>query len=214
MEHLAEARMMGDIWDGVALTPEERDHLERCRECQNHFAALVQLRDDFEVARRSEMLPEVEERYFAVFAQVGQIARQDGAGRRLLGDLVGSLAEWVTALPLWDSRDQAFAAGVRNGNRSSYRVLYGTDTTEIELMIEPQNGLLRVVGELMDETADGQSGLALVELMVAEGTGVALETESDGTGRFQLDHVPPGNYTLIITPRYSQVMVIKPLELT
>jgi hypothetical protein len=210
MEHLAEERMMGNIWDGAALTPGEHDHLRLCASCQSHFAALAQLRDDFEIARRSQVPPEVEERYFAVFAQ----ARQDGAGRSFLGDLIGNLAEWVTALPLWDSRDQMLTAGVRNGNRSSYRVLYGTDTTEIELMIEPQNGLLRVVGELMTETTDGKSGLALIELMAAENSRVALETESDSNGRFQLESVPPGNYALIITPRYSPVMVIKPLELT
>ncbi|MCC6458151.1 MAG: carboxypeptidase regulatory-like domain-containing protein [Caldilineaceae bacterium] len=210
MEHLAEERMMGNIWDGVALTPAEVDHLRLCAACQSHFAALAQLRDDFEVARRSQVAHAVEERYFEVFTQ----ARQAGAGRRSLGDLLGNLAEWVAALPLWDSRDQMLTAGVRNGNRSSYRILYGTDTAEIELMIEPQNGLLRLVGELMTETTDGKSGLALVELMAAESSTVALETQSDGNGRFQLEHVPPGRYALVITPRYSQAMVIKPLELT
>ena len=57
------------------------------------------------------------------------------------------MAEWVNALPLWDSRQPMGAVGVRNGNQSGYRLLFGANEMEIELMVEPQNGLLRVMGD-------------------------------------------------------------------
>lgn len=218
MDHLEEARMIEAIWDGEALTSTEQDHLSLCNECQGVFAALMQLRDDFEIARRSQVTPTMESRYIAAFTQARSGFKQDGAGRGMLG----TLSEWVTALSLWDSRDQSLAAGVRsaggNANRVSYRMLFGTDTTEVELMVEDHDGLRRIVGELMSDTADGageeKSGLALIELMASEDARVALETESDDNGRFELENVPPGNYTLVITPRYSQGVVIKPLDLT
>jgi hypothetical protein len=210
MEHLQEARMVQDIWDGEALTIEEREHLRLCEECQRQFATFKQMRDEFQIARQSAVLPEAEARYFSLFAQKGENAQNDSA----LQNLIGSIVEWLVALPLWDSRQQALAAGVRTAHHATYRLLFGVEETEVELMVEPQNGLLRVVGEVMREDADGSNGLALVELTTAADTRVAVETESDENGRFQLERVPPGTYRLEITPRDSQMVVIERLELT
>lgn len=210
MEHLQEARMVEAIWDGDALTAEERDHLRLCDECQRNFAAFTQINVEIEVARKSELLPEAEARYISLFAQRGG-ARQE---RSALRTLIGSIAEWVITLPLWDSRQQALAMGVRTAHSETYRLLFGVDHTEVELMVEPQHGLLRVIGEIMHEDADGSNGLALIELMAVKDAQVAIETESDGNGRFQLERVVPGTYRLTIIPRHSRTLVIEPLGLT
>lgn len=210
MEHLNEQRLIEELWDGAALTPLEREHLSLCSECQRKHATLSAMHGEFEVARVSDLSAAAESRLFLILAQTTSHLAQSNP----IADLLGNLAEWVNALPLWDSRHQAGAAGIRNANKSSYRLLFGAQETEVELMVEPHNGMLRVVGEVMGVHAEGRNGQALVELMTSLDAKSALETESDATGRFSLDHVPPGRYVMTITPRYSPVVVIEPLELT
>lgn len=222
MEHLVERRMIEDLWDGAALNTVERYHLSLCVECQQQFATLALLRDEFAVARQSAIRPEAENRLFAILEQL----REKQSLGIPLQNLLGTFSGWVNALPLWDSRQQAGMMGIRNANRSSYRLLFGAKETEIELLVESQNGVLRVTGEVMvaenktenktgnKAEGEGSNGLALVELMASADAKSAIEAESDVHGRFLLEHVPPGIYTMTITPRYSQMVVIEPLELT
>jgi hypothetical protein len=202
--------MIEDLWDGAALNTVEREHLSLCAECQQQFATLALLRDEFAVARQSTVRPEAENRLFAMFEQLRE---KDSLGNPI-DNLLGTISSWVNALPLWDSRQQAGMVGIRNANRSSYRLLFGAQETEIELLVESQNGLLRVTGEVMVAEREGSNGLALVELMTSADAKSAIEAESDVHGRFSLDRVPPGIYTMTITPRYSHMVVIEPLELT
>jgi len=157
----------------------------------------------------SQVSPAAEQRLFAIFDEVA-----GGRSQSPMQKLWGALADWVKAMPLLDTRQQASPAGIRNANRSSYRMLFGTDETEIELMVEPKNGLLRVMGEVMVADRSGANGLALIELSASPDAKSALETESDAEGRFALEQVPPGIYFMTITPRYSQAVVIEALELT
>jgi hypothetical protein len=216
MEHLQEAQIIEEIWGGAQLSGAERDHLALCGECQRHFAALKQLHEELQIARRSIVLPEIEARYLAAFAQspTAQRTIQSANPEKHMRNIFGSLTEWMAALPLWDSRKQTATIGLRNANSSSYRMLFGVDTTEVELMVEPQGGLLRVVGEVMTGSEEEMSGLALVELMVAQDARLAKETESDANGRFHFEGVLPGTYILTITPRYRPSLVIESLELT
>jgi hypothetical protein len=219
MEHFEESRLIEYLWDGIALNEAERAHLTFCPHCQEQLSYFERLREEFAVARRSEVTPEAENRLVALFAQV----KQTGAGENLLHDLHVRLAGWVKAVSVWDGRQEAML-GVRGGNRPSYRMLFEAQATEVELMVEAENGLLRIVGEVMvgdgapgDSTA-GESlpgrGLALIELMTYANAKSAIEAESDESGRFALESVPPGRYVMTITPRYSHAVVIESLELT
>lgn len=218
MEHLQEELLIGHLLDGAALAASAQNHLSTCFECQQRLAALSLLRDDLVVARASEVRPEAEERLFALFGEavsLGQVAQ----GHSLLG----RLAEWIDALPLWDSRQQALAVGTRSAGgarssgQSSYRLLFGANDAEVELMVEPQDGVLRVVGELMmnaDEAALGSSnGVALVELMTSLDAKKSVEVESDADGRFAFEEVLPGSYVMTITPRSSSSLICVSLEL-
>lgn len=210
--HVTEERIIESIWDGVALSTTERGHVSLCPQCRQQVEFYVRLHEEFAVARLSQLTPEVESKLMAVLDQSKQV---DQNGQESpLHRLAGAMLEWVEALPLWDSRQQASAVAVRNSNQQSYRLLFGADSTEVELMVEPQGGLLRIVGEVMMPEAQEVNGLALIELMAPSDTKRAIETESDAHGRFALEHVPPGRYVMTITPRYSPVVVIEPLELT
>src|SRR5215204_2132 len=159
MQHIDERRMWEELLDGSAFIPEERDHMSLCLECQQRHAMLTLLRDELAVARASTVRPNAEARLFSILAQVGQGSPQELP----FHSLVSKMTEWVKAMPLWDSRQQAGAIGVRSASHSSYRMLFGVEKTEIELMVEPQGQFLRLKGEVM--VADDEvNGLALIEL--------------------------------------------------
>jgi hypothetical protein len=210
MEHLQEQRIVEHIMDDALLNPLEKIHLSQCAACQQQLAVYRLLRAELAVAGQSAIDAQSEARLLALFEEAGHRASNSLQG------MVESVRGWVAALPLWDSRQQAHALNVRGGNWSSYRMLFGTQETEVELMVEGQNGLLRIVGEVMAgaQSDAAANGLALIELMVAPDAATAIETESDANGRFALDGVPPGNYVMTITPRHRQIVVIDPLELT
>ena len=214
MEHLNEQYMLAHLLDGTPLTTDARGHLAQCDSCQKEFAALALLQDEFAVARQSQLSPTLETRLLALFAEAGREGQPQDSQPSVIDNIWGALTEWVNALPLWDSRQQAGAMGVRNASRTSYRLLFGAQETEVELMVEPHNGLLRVMGEVMVPAVAGQSGVALIELMRDADATRAIEVESDEQGRFALEHVTPGNYVMTVLPRYSQMIVIEPLELT
>jgi hypothetical protein len=215
MQHLDEGRIFDIVLDGTNITEAERKHLSLCAHCQRQVQSVTLLRDELAVAQLSQIGPEAERRLFSILASKAQDLHTGNAhSANPLHNLLGSLAEWVNALPLWDSRTQAGNVGIRNGNSGSYRMLFGARETEVELMVEPQNGLLRIIGEVMVADSARADTVALIELMAASDPKSALETESDASGRFALESVPPGRYVMTVTPRYSPMVVIESLELT
>jgi hypothetical protein len=210
-EHLQEARVIEHIYDAAPLTAAEQEHLAACIPCQRLLVQLLQLQAEFKITRLSSVTPEAEARYATLFAQSrAEVHNQNRSANKMLGNL----SQWLTALPLWDSRSQALAAGVRGANNSSYRLLFGVDATEIELMVEAQNGLRRVMGEVILADEDELGGRCLIQLNAIQSSTLALETESDANGRFALEHVPPGVYSLNITPLHNSIVAIDTLELT
>jgi hypothetical protein len=219
MIHLDESRLVEVVWDGAPLSAEERAHLSICAACEKCYSSYVSLRGEFAVAQASQVSEAAESRLVSLFTQHKASAQENAArSETALRKLLDSVAGWVQALPLWDSREQGAPVGVRGMRRPSYRLLFGAAATEVELMVEPQNGTLRIVGEVLVVNPPANSGransLALIELMATNNERHAIEAESDVDGHFMLDSVPPGTYVLTVTPRYSQMVVIDPLELT
>lgn len=210
MQHIQEGRFIDNLWDGIALSDDERSHLSLCSVCQGSLSSLTTLRGELGVARQSMVRPEAEARLFSILEQASQDTPQQSLPQRVFGEM----AAWVHALPIWDSRQQVGAMGVRNASQRSYRLVYGASQTEVELMVEPHNGVLRVVGEVIVDDDNAANGMALIELMTSTDSRKAIETQSDESGRFSLEEVPPGRYVLTVMPRYSQMVVIEPLELT
>ena len=210
-EHLQETRVIEHVYDAAPLTAAEQEHLADCIPCQRLLVQLLQLRVEFQLARLSSVTPEAEARYVALLAQSRAEAHNQN---RTANHVLGNFSQWLTALPLWDSRSQALAAGVRSANSTSYRLLFGVDETEIELMVEAQNGLRRVMGEVILAAEGEQGERCLIQLNPTQGATLALEAESDAHGRFALEHVPPGVYSLNITPLHSPIVAIYTLELT
>lgn len=213
MEHLLESRMIDHLWDGAALNEHEAAHLARCASCQGQVAIFQAMQHELVVARAATVSEAAEDALVAVFTQ----AREQQP--RGLEKLLAGIGEWVSGALLWDSR-KAAVGGVRNGSvnggaaSAQYRLLFGAHGTEIELLVEAHNGLRRITGEVMVAETGGSSGMALIELMPSAEAKYAIETQSDHSGRFALEQVPPGNYVLTVTSRLSQTIVIAPLELT
>lgn len=210
MEHIDSGRMIEHCLNDAPFTADELGHLVACQACAAEVARWGVLRDEMAVARASQVRPEAQEQLFAMLAEAGHVPDTAGVVKRAVREVV----EWVQALPLWDSRESAAVAGVRGTPNLAYRMLFGARDTEVELMVEPTGGGLRVRGEVMVGAEQENSGLALIELLSDLSARRALETESDVEGRFALDAVPPGTYVMTVTPRFGHVLVIEHLELT
>jgi hypothetical protein len=111
-----------------------------------------------------------------------------------------------------DSRSRPLAAGVRSAAATAYRLLYAAGAVEVELMVEPQNGVRIVAGEVLAE--EDVTGPFLIELSADAADAPAYTTESSAEGRFHLDRVAPGRYQLTITGASGPAIAIHPLELT
>jgi hypothetical protein len=159
------------------------------------------LATELKLAQRSSPSPVAMARYQQLFPHVQQSASQASLGE-WLQRLVGKLT--------WDSRQQLAPQGARSANSSNYRLLYVAPKAELELMVSPQAHNRRVDGDII--TLSGQAPLtpALIqlqptlELSTTTSTGLKAEllyeAASDDNGRFHLDAVPTGRYTLLITP--------------
>jgi hypothetical protein len=212
MEHLQEIQLMAYILDGKLFSSAEQEHVDACEACQSRLLSLMQLRGELDIARKSEVAPDTEASYLAFFVQARQGVAEEAPGH--LKHLFDKLTQWLIATPVWDSRREVLPAGLRSISTSSYRLLFGATNTEVELMVEPQNGLRRLMGEVMTGSGDEESEPALVQLFSSEGEAIAMEVESDPSGRFQLEEIAPGVYTLIVTPSRKHSVVVYKLELT
>ena len=47
MEHIQEGRFIENLWDGIALTDDERSHLSLCSACQERLSEFATLRQTF-----------------------------------------------------------------------------------------------------------------------------------------------------------------------
>lgn len=200
MDHMDEDRLLASVLDGEALTTAEQAHLAICVTCQGALKELARLHDDVRVFVRSEVSE-------ATLARYQQLAQAIPVSRK---DPLQELARWITGHLVFDSRNQALAAGVRSAGGRGYRMLYSGESAEVELLVEAEHGARRVEGELLTD-ADTE---ALVQLAPHVATWPVLETETTVRGRFSLTGVRPGRYDLILTGAMGTTLTLRDVEIT
>ena len=190
MNHLTEDQFFAYQVDQLSLPAAELVHVAVCSACQAEMAQVQYLAAELKIAQRSSPSPATRMRYQQLFVAVQQTANNSGIGD-WLQRLVGKLT--------WDSRQQLVSQGARSVAAPNYRLLYLAAKAELELMVSPQAQKRRVDGDLI--ALGGQEPLtpALVQLQPVA-TAMLYETASDPHGRFHLDAVPTGRYTLLVTP--------------
>lgn len=207
MSHLTDERITTVIFEPAELTASERGHLERCATCRHVYDEMALLADDMAVTALSQTDAEVTQRYYQLFEHVQSQPRGIKARMQAL----------VAALS-WDSRQQLGMQGVRNAAASEYRLVYATDVTEVELMVEIAGARRHLEGELVPLTEDTRTP-ALLQLTALDRVSAAVwETEIgtgiDGAERFQFQDLQPGRYRLHVTTTSDQTIVIDELDLT
>lgn len=204
MNHIPVEYLYSHLLEQALLPPADASHLATCSECQAHLAQLQHLLRELHIARLSAPGIHVLARYRQLFAQVPQ---QPGVLTRLANRLRAQLT--------WDSRQQPALQGLRNAGTPHYRQLYATEGAEIELMIANRFSHQRTLeGDII--TLAGAEPLvpALVQLTQATEQARTYEAQSDEQGRFQVEHVEPGHYQLLITPTHGTLLEINDLEIT
>lgn len=201
MAHVQMDRILGYVFDGLALSDAEQAHVIDCSDCLAQLRGAELLAGELAVARQSSVSVEARARYQALFAAVDQQA----------SSTLDRLGEWLRAVLTWDSRQQPLAAGVRSAGSSNFRLLYAAGEWEVEMLVEPVNGGRRVVGEIAG--ADALDGPALVEIAALDATGPELAIVTDEDGRFRVERLAPGRYRMALTLSQGPILELPDLDL-
>ena len=210
MSHLGQDQLYTAVFDRTALAAGDKLHLAQCAACRRTCDELIALRRELLLARAAAATPAAIDRYTALFAEVQTRAAP-----------LAALWRSVTALLTWDSRRQAALQGVRSSasgaagaagmTGGSYRLLYASESAEVELLVEDDGPLFRVQGELLaQEEAD--QGPALIQWFAQDGE-LAHEVQSGVGGQFALRGVQRGNYRLFILSPAGSSIEIEALEI-
>lgn len=199
--HLTEERIYHLAFDHVAARPEEERHLAQCSDCAGLLAELAVLADEFEIGRAAEPAAYTLAGYYALADQI----QQQPSG-------LGEMMRRVVAALTWDSRSTPALQGVRSAGSASYRLLYGAETAEIEVMVEHRDATWRLEGDLIPLGPDAAAGPVLVQLQRRGAAWPVAEVESDD-GRFRFENVAAGAYELVMTPTQGATILVGSLEI-
>ncbi len=212
MAHLTEEQLQVTLLDGKPLEAEAAEHLAHCPRCQQEQQRLATLLQELDIARASQPSPENLASYYRLFEQVEQPES---------ASWLDKLVQAVSLVLQWDSRQEAPALGLRQAGPVNYRLLFSADQADVELLVEPLGRTRRLEGDVLPLDPEGVPGPILVELWprpeaVKEGVQTPPRehmTTSDPTGRFRFEHVPPGLYSMLLTPVNGPLMSIDRLEI-
>ena len=124
-----------------------------------------------------------------------------------------NVASQLRAALGWDSRLQPSTLGVRQADLDSYRLLYTSARGDIELMIEPRDEQRILEGEIVLPDSESADASALI-IMQPQQDGGAYETSSNAQGRFSLDAIARGAYSILILLADGTRLEIDSLEIT
>lgn len=198
-EHLREDVLFGWLVDGQTLAAAEAAHLAACTLCQAAAAQTRRLLEELVVYRAAVPSKDAQARYVAAFRH----ARADQPS------LLNRVASWLIGSLVFDSRTQALAAGVRSGGSAAYRLVFRAGETELELLVEPENGRRSLVGEVLGAV----DTVYLVQLSLLEGESPVLEQETDGNGMFRFEALRPGRYRLDVSSVAGEMFTVGELML-
>lgn len=199
--HLSIEQLEQHIWDGVQLAAGASSHLAICPRCQQELARLRNLAAELVIARRSQPSAAALARYQQLFTSMTPQP-----------SYLDRLVTWVQAQLVWDGRRQLAVQGARSAARPSYRLIYASTTSDVELLVTPYPTTFGIEGEFL-VAGNTLSTRALIQLEPQSQSDITHETETTNGGRFRLDHVAPGRYTLWITPEQGSALEIRGLEL-
>ncbi|MEZ4674739.1 MAG: hypothetical protein R2932_10915 [Caldilineaceae bacterium] len=208
--HLTESQLFAVAFDGETLTAGQSRHLASCADCRTAMAVWQTLDRELAVARLSNVSDNALARYQTIF----ETAKVNATGVNATGVVqwFGQFTDAIKASVMWNGHARLTMQVVRNGSAVGYRMLYGTELAEIELMIEPVGEQFKIEGEVLPlQTADSLLPVWL-ELHKRNGP-LRFSGESDSHGRFHIPAMDSGAYTLYMIPAEGAAMLVDTVEL-
>jgi len=188
MEHPQESRLEAIVFAGDSPTSVEQAHFAACTACAPRLHNLQHLRQELQIASRSQPSAEQISRYHALASEIP---------RATLGQRISGWFETVRMSLALDSRQAAL--GLRRAAGFGHRLLYSSDLADVELLLEPEGEFWQIEGDCLPFAPDEITAPYLVELR-NEASAALIQAESDASGRFRLADVAPGHYILTLTP--------------
>lgn len=230
MDHLTDTRLDALIFDALPLAADETAHMQGCALCRSRIDALALLRQELEIARRSQPSAAQLARYSHIFNQAtGPTLRQH----------LSSFFDSLRLSLVLDSRQSAL--GLRRAAGFGHRLLYSSNAVDVELLVEPEGEGWHIDGDVLPFAPETITAPYLVELQSDAATdtpgdaGVTENTDSirvhphssaaiftstsrhsvqsEASGRFRLTDVSSGRYQLSLTPAQGPVIEITGLEI-
>jgi len=115
-------------------------------------------------------------------------------------EVVQPVRQTVTATLRFDSRTQPELAGVRDGDRTSFKLLFEAPDTRIDLLCERAGMDWSIAGQVL--SLESQDYLWKV---LASGTGKVVRTDADILGEFHLGGLRAGEYDLLLQERTREI---------
>lgn len=187
-EHIADEMLLDYLEQrgGPATDRSVRAHLATgCSECRENLSywqkMLNVLQDDRAVSAPLSVL----NRAFALFAE---------------REAVPSLRQTVMATLRFDSRVQPELAGARDGDRTSFKLLFEAPDTRIDLLCERSGPDWSIAGQVLSlESKD------YLWKVLATGKGNSVRTDADTLGEFHLGGLRTGEYDLLLQERNREI---------
>ncbi len=156
-----------------------------CSQCHSEYAYWSGLLNTINAGPTPATPRPVLERAFALFAQ------KEAKPSRL---------EQIVASLRFDSRVQPGLSGIRDGDRSSFKLLYEAPNTRIDLLCEREGAEWSIAGQVLSlETAD------YLWKVLAKSSDSVVRTDADLLGEFHLRGLTAGEYDLFLQERSRQI---------
>jgi len=187
-EHIADEILLDYLEQrgGPATDRKVLAHLATgCSECQenlNYWQKMLNVMQDSTVISTPEP---VLNRAFALFE---------------VRETAPSLRQKVMATLRFDSRVQPELAGTRDGDRTSFKLLFEAPDTRIDLLCERSGLDWSIAGQVLSlETKD------YLWKVLATGTGKVVRADADMLGEFHLGGLRTGEYDLLLQERNREI---------
>lgn len=200
--HINETTFYAWVFEKINASAAEHFHLEECAACQEQLTAIQKLAYELAIAKASTPTPAAFARYFQSYEEVQQAP-----------SVWQRVTDFIHAQLQWDGRRQPAWQGVRNSYGASYRLLYGTEQVEIELLVAPREGQFQIEGEVVPLEEPTTLLPARYELQNVTNGETVYTAECQRSGRFHLEAVPSGRYRLCFVPSIGATIVINDLDL-
>lgn len=208
MTHLLDARLDAHLF-AAALTPEENVHLEHCADCRARLNAALLLRDELQIARRSQPSAGQMDRYRQLYAKTQS---------QSLGQRLSALWDRLHPVLVLDTRQSLSGLGLRRAAGFGHRLLYSSELVDVELLLEAEGDIWHIEGDVLPFDPQTLSAPYWVELQARDAADrlpaeAHFAAESEASGRFRLADIPPGRYDLSLTPAQGAAIDIPGLEI-